>query len=166
MAIPAGQITRETNIPIRRLPVATATTITKGNVVAVNATGFAIVGPTTQVASRAPYVALETIVNSGADGAVDIPVAVPGHYVTVVSDGTINPGDKVKAATATAGRVIRHVPGTDDNNLVLGVYTGKEGGAVSKSGSTPYLETQADTENFAQVAAAAGDVIELLLASG
>jgi len=163
VSTPAGTIVRETNISTRRIPVYTATTITKGEVCEVNATGYLITSPTSQIADREHFVALETIVNSGASGVLDAPVAVSGHYVTVTADGDIRPGERVKVSGSTAGQVVSVQHGTDDIDLVVGVYFGKEGGTVSKSGSTPYLESFTDNADFPAVAAADGNVIEILV---
>ena len=68
---PAGTITKEqTTLSIRRLPMTAATTITKGNVVEVNAAGTAIVAPVGQTVKVNHFVALETVVNAGAAGAL------------------------------------------------------------------------------------------------
>jgi hypothetical protein len=159
----AGTMTKEqTLLPVARLPIAASTTITRGNVVTI-VSGYAVVSPTTQVAGSEYYVALETVANSGSNGDAYVNCARRGHFVTVVADGTIQPGDPVKAATGTAGQVIAFVKGTDAEGLKIGIYTGKEGGTVSKSASTPYAETLTDAAVYALTACADGDVIEILV---
>lgn len=163
-ATTAGTITKEqTLLSIRRLPIASATTITKGEVCELNASGELITSPTSQTDNLAHYVALETIVNSGAANALSCAVAVKGHFVTVVADGTIEPGNQVKVSGSTAGQVVLATHATDDKNLVVGIYWGQEGGKLVKSGSTPYRETLSDAADYTPATAADGDVIEIEL---
>lgn len=160
---PAGTITKEqTLLTTRRLPVAAATNIVKGNVCTIDTSGNVVVA-TSAAAGKAWYVAIANADNSsGIAGAISVPLAAKGHFVTVVADGAINAGSPVKIAS-TAGRVVDFVEGTDDEGLKVGYYIGKEGGSVSKSGSSPYLESFTDSEVFLPVAAASGNVIEVLL---
>lgn len=161
----AGTITKEQTLhSIRRLPIAAATTITKGNVCELNASGDLIVSPTTQTDNIQHFVALETIDNSaGSAGDLEAPVAVRGHFVTVIADGAIRAGEQVKVSGATAGQVVEATHGTDDKNLIVGVYWGKEGGTIAKGSSTPYLESFTDAADFDPADAADGDVIEVEL---
>jgi len=158
----AGTITKEqTLLSIRRFGVAASTTITKGEVVNLDAGGDLVTSTTTPV-SGTHYVALETVDNSaGADDDLQCPVAVPGHYVTVIADGVINPGDYVQEATATAGQVI--VWAGVENDEIVGIYMGKEGGIIAKGAATPFLEDFTDGADFKPVDSADGDVIEILL---
>ena len=158
--IPAGTITRETIISTRRIPVKASTTITKGNVCELSS-GYLVASPTTATVDVNHFVALETVDNSaGANGALTAPVAVSGHYVTVVADGVIRPGARLQISASTAGQVITTGGG---GNKQIGWYTGKEGGIISKDGSTPYQETFADNGDFPPVACADGDIIEIYL---
>jgi len=160
----AGTITKEQTLhSIRRLPMAASTTITKGNVVELNVNGEAIVSPTSQTDNVPHYVALETVANAGAANAAYVPVAVKGHFVTVIADGAIEPGLQVKVSGSTAGQVVQASHTTDDKSLVVGIYWGKEGGAVSKAGTTPFAETISDSADFEPANAADGDVIEIEL---
>lgn len=161
----AGTITKEQTLhSIRRLPVAASTTITKGQVCELNVNGELITSPTTQTDNVPHYVALETVDNSaGTANALYCPVAVKGHFVTVIADGAIEAGHQVKVSGSTAGQVIQAAHGTDDKSLVVGIYWGKEGGIVSKAGTTPYAETISDGADFEPAAAADGDVIEIEL---
>lgn len=162
---PAGTITKEqTLLSIRRLPVSGAANIVKGNVCTLKESeGNVVVAPTTQVAGSPWFVALENADNtSGTDGAISVPLAVKGHFVTVVADGTILPGDLVKCAT-TAGQVIAAVAGTDSTDLVVGRYTGKEGGFITKDSSTPFAEARGAEADFLPQTASDGDVIEVEL---
>jgi len=158
----AGTITKEqTLLSIRRIGVAASTTITKGEVVVQDAGGDLITATTTQ--GTGPfYVALETVDNSaGADGDLQCPVAVNGHYVTVVAGGAITPGDFVQQDSTVPGRVE-----TWDELTVgqqVGIYFGKEGGTIAKGATTPYLESYTDGADFIPTDAADGDVIEVLL---
>lgn len=162
---PAGTITKEqTLLSIRQLPIASATLITKGNVCELNSSGFLIVSPTSQTVGVEHFVALATVDNTGGgNAALTAPLAVRGHFVTAVADGVINPGDWVKISGTTAGRIIRWVPGTDNENLKVGIYWGKEGGSIAIAGSTPFAETFTDQEDFPPVVSAAGNVIEIEL---
>ena len=158
--IPAGTITRETIISTRRIPIAGTTTITKGNVCELSG-GYLANSGTGVTADVNHFVALETIDNSGGSaGDLSAPVAVSGHYVTVVADGVIRPGARVQVSATTAGQVITAAGDIDQQ---LGWYTGKEGGIIAKAGTTPYQETFTDDSDFPPVACADGDVIEIYL---
>jgi hypothetical protein len=160
---PAGTITKEqTLLSIRRLPVANATTVTKGNVVELNGNGGAIVSPVGQTVKVNHFVALETVANAGALGALTVPVAVAGHFVTVVAGAAIKPGANVVASAAVAGRVIT-MAGANTADQIVGIYWGKEGGTIAKAGGAPYLESFTDNADFPPTDAAAGDVIEVQL---
>jgi hypothetical protein len=162
---PAGTITKEqTLLSIARLPVSAGLKITAGQVLCLDAaTGYLIVR-TAALVDVENFVALADTDNTGGiSGALSCPLAVRGHYVTVVADGVINPGDYVKAGSDNDGQVQRFIPGTDDRNLLVGLYTGKEGGKISKATTTPYLESFTDQADFIPVACAEGDVIEVRL---
>ena len=160
---PAGTITKEqTLLSIRRLPVANATTVTKGNVVELNANGGVIVSPVGQTVKVNHFVALETVVNAGALGALTVPVAVAGHFVTVVAGAAIKPGANVVASAAVAGRVIT-MAGANTADQIVGIFWGKEGGTIAKAAGSPYLESFTDGADFPPSDAAAGDVIEVQL---
>jgi len=158
----AGTITKEQTLQsIRRIGVAASTTITKGNVVVPDAGGDLVVATTTP--QQGPfYVALETVDNSsGSDNDLQCPVAVNGHYVTVIADGAITPGDAVQQSTSTAGQVITWAGSVEGQKV--GIYFGKEGGTIAKGSSTPYLESFTDGADFIPSDAEDGDVIEVLL---
>ena len=158
--IPAGTITRETIISTRRIPIAGTTTITKGNVCELSG-GYLANSPTGVNADVNHFVALETIDNSaGSAGDLSAPVAVSGHYVTVVADGAIRPGARLQISASTAGQVITTGGG---GNKQIGWYTGKEGGIIAKAATTPFQETFTDDSDFPPVAAADGDIIEIYL---
>jgi hypothetical protein len=163
---PAGTITKEqTRLSIRRLSVDGGANIAKGNVCSLNPDDFGglYVATSSTPAGAEWYVALEPADNSsGTDGDISCPVAVKGHYVTVVASGTIHPGMPVKIGS-TAGEVIEFVEGTDAEGLKVGIYFGKEGGLISKSTTSPYLESFTDQADFVPVNCADDDVIEILL---
>lgn len=161
----AGTITKEQTLhSIRRLPLAASTTITKGNVCELNANGELIVSPTSQTDNSAHFVALETVDNSsGSANDLYCPVAVKGHFVTVIADGEIEAGEQVVVSGSTAGQVVASNPATQDKSLVVGIYWGKEGGTYAKAGTTPFAESLSDGENFSPALAADGDVIEIEL---
>ena len=158
--IPAGTITRETIISTRRIPIAGTTTITKGNVCELSG-GYLANSGTGVTADVNHFVALETIDNSGGSaGDLSAPVAVSGHYVTVVADAAIRPGARVQVSASTAGQVITAAGDIDQQ---IGWYTGKEGGTISKDSSTPFQETFTDDSDFPPVVCADGDIIEIYL---
>lgn len=161
---PAGTITKEqTRLSTKRLPVKNGVNIAKGDVCYVTTLGYVDQATSSIAAGSEWFVALEPANNtSGTSGAISVPLAQKGHFVTVTADGAIQPGTPVKA-TSTAGRVVAFVTGTDAEGLKVGIYQGKEGGVIAKSGSTPYLESYTDNEDFVPVACAQNDVIEVLL---
>jgi hypothetical protein len=160
----AGVITKETTISIRRVPVAASTTITKGQVCNSDTSGNLVTSTTAIVAEVNHFVALETIDNS-AGSAADLycPVAVTGHYVTVIAGDAIVAGERVVASAGTAGEVRAYVAATHAIDQVVGIYWGKESGTVATDGSTPYAETFTDTADFSPANAADNDVIEVEL---
>ena len=158
---PAGTITREqTLLPTRRLLVKSGETVTKGNVCELDATPAdgILISPTGATVNKQHFVALQSVTG---DGTLDCAVAVRGHFVTVVADGAIVPGEYVKVSAATAGQV--QAGGLISTGTAVGVYWGKEGGVYAKGGSGDFLESLTDTENFSQVAAADGDIVEIEL---
>jgi hypothetical protein len=161
---PAGTITKEqTLLSIRRLPIANATTVSKGQVLEINVAGDLIVSPVARTAEVPHYVALETVANAGAAGALTAPVAVAGHFVTIVADGVIRPGNHVVISGATAGRVIAYTAAAHAVDQRVAIYWGKEGGTIAKAAGAPYLESFTDNADFPPTDAAAGDVIEVQL---
>lgn len=159
----AGTITKEqTLLSIRRLSVKGSTTLTKGEVVVIEDANGDLITQTTTPHDGPHFVALETVDNStGSANDLQCPVAAKGHYVTVIADGVIEPGEAVQGATSTAGQVI--VWDGSESDEIVGVYTGKEGGIISKAATTPFAETFADDADFKPVPCADGDVIEILL---
>lgn len=161
---PAGTITKEQPlVSTRRLPVAASTSIVKGNVCSIDASGNVVVATNSTGAGSPWLVAIADADNSaGSAGAISVPLASTGHYVTVVAGGTILPSEAIKMS-ATAGRVTGFVEGTDAEGLKVGFYIGKEGGIIAKSGSTPYLESFTDSADFLPATASSGNVIEVLI---
>jgi len=161
---PAGTITKEqTRLSIKRLPVVSSGNIAKGDVCYVDINGWVNQATNSTAAGSEWFVALEPANNSsGTNGAISVPLAQKGHFVTVVAGGTIQPGTPIKMNTV-AGQVVAFVTGTDAEGLKVGIYQGKEGGTIAKSGSTPYLESYTDSENFVPVSCSSADVIEVLL---
>jgi len=158
--IPAGTITRETIISTRRIPVAASESISKGQVCEL-VSGYLKKSPVAATADVNHFVALEAVDNSsGSAGDLSAPVAVSGHYVTVVADGAIRPGARVQISGSTAGQVITSA---GDIEKAVGWYTGKEGGTIAKAAGTPFQETFTDDSDFPPVAAADGDIVEIYL---
>lgn len=163
---PAGVITKEqTLLSTQRLPVANATNIAAGNLLTYAATEAGlIISPTTIVDGSSWFVALADADNTaGSEGDISCPVAVRGHFVTVIADGVIAPGQWVKQSGSTAGQVVAFVEGTDAEGKKVGIYWGKEGGNVTIDSVTPFEEVFTDDENFMPVDSADGDVIEVEL---
>jgi len=161
---PAGTITKQFTgmVSTRRINVKGAVNISKGNVVYVDTSGRST------VASNADdggfYVALENANNTaGTDGDISVPLAVGGHYVTVVANGTISPGERVIIG-AVAGRV-ENATTTSAESKIVGTYWGKEGGKITKSTTSAdgYQETFSDQADFVPVNCATGDIIEIEL---
>jgi len=158
--IPAGTITRETIISTRRIPVAASESISKGQVCEL-VSGYLKKSPVAATVDVNHFVALEAVDNSsGSAGDLSAPVAVSGHYVTVVADGAIRPGARVQVSGSTAGQVITAAATITKQ---IGWYTGKEGAIISKDSSTPFQETFTDESDFPPVACADGDIIEIYL---
>ena len=80
--------------------------------------------------------------------------------MTVVADAAIRPGARVQVSASTAGQVITAAGDIDQQ---IGWYTGKEGGTISKDGTTPFQETFTDDSDFPPVVCADGDIIEIYL---
>jgi len=167
----AGVITKEQTLhTIRRLPVAGTQNIAQGDLCILDAQGYLVQAISSNGNPGYPattgveyFVALQAANNtSGTDAAITCPVAVRGHFVTVVAGAAIKPGAVVKPYT-TAGQVTQFVSGTDAEGLRAGIYWGKEGGVISKSATTPYLESFTDTEDFPPVACSAADIVEIQL---
>ena len=161
---PAGTITKEqTRLSTKRLPVKTGVNIAKGDVCFVTTLGYVDQATNSTAAGSEWFVALEPANNtSGTNGAISVPLAQKGHFVTVVASDVIQPGTPVKIGSTT-GQVVAFVTGTDAEGLKVGIYQGKEGGVISKDSNTPFLESYTDSENFVPVTCAATDVIEVLL---
>lgn len=161
---PAGTITKQATgiASIRRIGLNGGANVSKGNVVFFPVDGFATVASSADVGHFG--VALQAGV-SVTDGDVSIPVAVKGHYVTVIASAAISPGERVKVSTTVAGQVAAMVEGTDAEGKLVGVYWGKEGGKVVKSTTSAdgYQETFTDSADFVPVDCAANDVIEVEL---
>ena len=161
---PAGTITKQATgvVSTRRIGVNNGVNVSKGNVVYLQVDGFVTIASSADDGGFA--VALEPGNNTaGSDGDVSIPIAVGGHYVTVVSTGTISPGERVKIG-ATAGQVAAATT-TEAESKIVGTYWGKEGGKVVKSTTSAdsYKESFTDQADFVPVNCGAGDVIEVEL---
>ena len=161
---PAGTITKQATgiTSTRRIGVLGAANISKGNVVFVDTTGRATVASSADEGNF--YVALEPANNTtGTHFDISVPLAAGGHYVTVVANGAIKPGNRVKIGTA-AGTVAA-VVSSEAEYKVVGTYWGKEGGKVIKSSTSAdsYAETFTDRADFIPTDAAAADVIEIEL---
>lgn len=165
---PAGTITKEQTLhSIRRFPVGNAENIAKGNVVDIDVDGNLVNSATDNTDLHVPsYVALEPVNNSGgADGDLACPVAVPGHFVTVTTSTPINPGDKVKRSATVVGRIAKWEPGTDNEDIHIGIYYGKEGGIITKSvtSADDFAEIFTDDADFVPVPATTDDIVEIEL---
>jgi len=162
---PAGTLTKQATgvVSTRRIGLNNGVNVSKGQVVFLATDGFATIASSADTGGFG--VALEPGNNTaGSDGDVNIPIAVGGHYVTVVASAAISPGERVKIGTVV-GQVAAMVEGTDAEGKLVGIYWGKEGGKIVKSTTSAdgYQETFTDNADFVPVDCAANDVIEVEL---
>lgn len=99
------------------------------------------------------YVAVENKDNSGgSDGDLSVAVASDGDLVALTAGAALKAGEEVKIG-ATSQKLTRWVPGTDDLQLKVGVYVGKEAATFNRAGTTPFAETLNGSRIFPQDAA-------------
>lgn len=131
--------------------------LAKGRVCVTDTAGFVVIAQAADV-DKPYHVSIEAIDNSGGS-AGDLKVSVvtgPGQQVTVQTKGILEPGDPVKISS-TDGMVELFAVGSDDNNLKIGIYIGKEPGIYVKDSSTPFAEGFVD--DFTSVNAAVDDIV-------
>jgi hypothetical protein len=99
MVASIGALARSTGIEIASFNVAASTTITKGKLVALNASGHAVLATNSVgTVARGKFVAIETVNNSaGSAGDLEVRCAIGNTYVYVEAGGTIKVGEAVKA---------------------------------------------------------------------
>jgi hypothetical protein len=98
MVASIGALARSTGIEIASFNVAASTTITKGKIVALNASGHAIAATNSVgTVARGKFVAIETVNNSaGSAGDLEVRCAIGNTYVYVEAGGAIKVGEAVK----------------------------------------------------------------------
>jgi hypothetical protein len=103
MAATAGQLARSTGIEIQSINVAASTSITRGQTVALDASGNAVKATNSVgTIARGLFVAIETVDNSsGSAGDLEIRCAVGNTYVYATAGGAIKVGEAVKADSAS-----------------------------------------------------------------
>ncbi len=103
MAATAGQLARSTGIEIQSFNVAASTSITRGQTVALDASGKAVKATNSVgTIARGLFVAIETVDNSsGSAGDLEIRCAVGNTYVYATAGGAIKVGEAVKADSAS-----------------------------------------------------------------
>lgn len=141
---------------IENMPLA-AESIAKGRVCYTSDAGFITIAVAGSSAKRPHFVTIKAVDNSGGSaGDLYVPIVGQGQQVTVQTKSILQPGDAVKVA-ATDGMVTLFVVGTDDENLKIGTYIGKEPGLYAKDGSAPYAEGY--TNDYTSVDAAVDDIV-------
>lgn len=131
--------------------------LAKGRVCVTNTAGFVTIAAAADV-DKPYHVSIEAKDNSGGS-AGDLKVSVvtgPGQQVTVQTKEILEPGDPVKIS-GTDGMVALFAVGSDDNNLKVGIYIGKEPGIYVKDVATPFAESFVD--DFTSVNAAVDDIV-------
>ncbi len=103
MTATAGQLARSTGIEIQSFNVAASTSITRGQTVALDASGNAVKATNSVgTIARGLFVAIETVDNSsGSAGDLEIRCAVGNTYVYATAGGAIKVGEAVKADSAS-----------------------------------------------------------------
>lgn len=103
MAAQAGDLARSTGIEISQFAVAASTSITTGQLVALDANGRAVLATNSVgTVARGKFVAVETVDNSsGSAGDKSIRLAVGNTYVYATAGGAIKVGEAVKADSAS-----------------------------------------------------------------
>ena len=129
MAATAGDLARSTGIEIRSLAMAAATSITRGDCVAADASGNAIKAAVAGLVARGIYVAVETVDNSaGSAGDLTIRVATGNTYVYTTASEALVVGHAVKSSVSSKCAPQTSVFG---NETLLGRYIGHENEEVT-----------------------------------
>ncbi len=103
MAATAGQLARSTGIEVQSFNMAASTSITRGQLVALDANGRAVLATNSVgTVARGLFVAIETVDNSsGSAGDLEIRCAVGNTFVYATAGGAIKVGEAVKADSAS-----------------------------------------------------------------
>ena len=103
MAATAGQLARSTGIEVQSFNVAASTSITRGQLVALDESGHAVLATTSAgTIARGIFVSIETVDNSsGSAGDLQIRCAIGNTYVYATAGGAIKVGETVKADNAS-----------------------------------------------------------------
>tara|TARA_R110002020_G_scaffold64430_5_gene170999 strand:+ start:11961 stop:12398 length:438 start_codon:yes stop_codon:yes gene_type:complete len=124
MAATAGQLARSTGIEIQSFNVAASTSITRGQLVMLNASGHAVLATTAGTVARGVFVAVETVDNSsGSAGDLEIRCATGNTYVYATAGGAIKVGETVKADANSKCVVATAIFGSETH---CGRYIGHE----------------------------------------
>jgi len=135
-----------------------AENLVKGRVCVTNDAGFITIATVALSGKRDHFVSIKAVDNSGGSaGDKAVLVVGSGQRVTVQTKSILEPGDPVKVS-ATDGMVTLFVVGTDDNNLKIGTYIGKEPGVYSKDSGSLFAE-RFSTDSHPEVNAAVDDIV-------
>ena len=130
MAAAIGQLARSTGIEIASFNVAASTTLTKGKLVGLNASGHAVAATSSVgTIARGIFVAIETVDNSsGSAGDKEVRLAIGNTYCYVEAGGAIKVGETVKADNNSDAVVATAIFGAETH---LGRYIGHENEAAA-----------------------------------
>lgn len=156
---PAGTTTRA-NPKIEYIGMAVEN-VARGVVVVVDDTGFITIATAALATGRTKFVTVEALDNSGGSaGDIAIGVVGPGQFVTVETVSALVAGDRVQIS-ATDGKVNRFIPGTDNEEDLVGTFLRKEGGVIAKNATTPFTEEFTDDGDYDVGDAVANDIVEI-----
>ena len=132
MVATIGALARSTGIEIQSFNVASATTLTRGKLVALDASGNAVLATNSVgTIARGLFVAIETVDNSaGSAGDLQVRCAIGNTYVYCEAGGAIKVGECVKADTNSDAVVATAILGAETH---IGRYIGHENEEQSPS---------------------------------
>ena len=132
MVATIGALARSTGIEIQSFNVASATTLTRGKLVALDASGNAVLATNSVgTIARGLFVAIETVDNSaGSAGDLQVRCAIGNTYVYAEAGGAIKVGECVKADTNSDAVVATAILGAETH---IGRYIGHENEEQSPS---------------------------------
>ena len=125
MVASIGALARSTGIEIQSFNVGASTTITKGKLVALNASGHAVLATASVgTVARGVFVAIETVDNSsGSAGDLQVRCAIGNTYVYAEAGGAVKVGETVKADANSDAVVATAIFGAETH---CGRYIGHE----------------------------------------
>ena len=132
MVATIGALARSTGIEIQSFNIASATTLTRGKLVALDASGNAVLATNSVgTIARGLFLAVETVDNSaGSAGDLQVRCAIGNTYVYAEAGGAIKVGEAVKADTNSDCVVATGILGAETH---VGRYIGHENEEESPS---------------------------------